>query len=126
MNGAINGENYGLEATLENNSVPGKINGLLDGKVTTPQHNAAVHLGVYADKDKAHGDLKSTVNGREYSVMVETTRTSILVDANIIRHIYIDAKVSICFRKLRHMERFALTYCFLSNVCFISSGYFNY
>ncbi|XP_063615204.1 uncharacterized protein LOC134788259, partial [Penaeus indicus] len=94
VNGAINGKNYGLEATLENNSVPGKINGLLDGKVTTPQHNAVIHLGVYADKDKAHGDFKSTVDGKEYSVMVETTRTSVVVDANIIRHILINAQIA--------------------------------
>ncbi|XP_042874952.1 uncharacterized protein LOC122255069 [Penaeus japonicus] len=94
VNSAVNGENYGLEATLKNNSVPGKINGVLDGKVNTPKHNAVLHLGVYADKDKASGDFKSTVDGKEYSVMIETTRTSILVDAKIIKHIFINAYVT--------------------------------
>lgn len=85
-----------LEGSLQNNSQPGKFNVLMDGSFKSPENTVTTNLGIYGDKTKASVDFSADVNGRpgEFALKFEVTRSSILVDANVYKHIFINAYVT--------------------------------
>nr|XP_045624060.1 uncharacterized protein LOC123774022 [Procambarus clarkii] len=83
-----------LEGSVRDNSVPGKFNVLMDGSFKCPSHTSKLSSGIFADSEKANVDLNTDINGRKYTMKIESTRTSILVDANIGRHVLLDAYIT--------------------------------
>ncbi|WP_348240147.1 hypothetical protein, partial [Salmonella enterica] len=65
-----------------------------DATMVSPNLNVKAGLGITGDSEKGLLDLKSTVNGQNYDLKIEVTKASLLIDANIIRHIVLAAYVS--------------------------------
>lgn len=90
----IKEEAYILEGKLEDNSVKGKFNVVADGSLMAPTIDAKGTLGMYADSEKATSEIHTTVNGQNYDIKFEGTKTSALIEANVIRHILVNAQIS--------------------------------
>ncbi|XP_068239150.1 uncharacterized protein [Palaemon carinicauda] len=90
----IKEEAYILEAKLEDNSVRGKFNVVANGSLVAPTIDIKGNLGLYADSEKATSEIHTTVNGQNYDLKFEGTKTSALIEANIIRHILVNAYIS--------------------------------
>ncbi|CAL4079365.1 unnamed protein product, partial [Meganyctiphanes norvegica] len=91
----INSNMKVLEGTLENKSEIGKFDVVFDGSYKCNANDVKITSTIFADKTKAN--LHSTVdyNGQAYTFVFEGTRSSLLIDANIIRHIVLNADVSL-------------------------------
>ncbi|KAG7173195.1 Apolipophorins-like 4, partial [Homarus americanus] len=83
-----------LEGTVQNKSIPEKVHILMDGNYESPVNAVTVHSGIYADREKATVDFKTDINDQKFSMTIEGTRSSLLVDASIYRHILINAYIN--------------------------------
>nr|AHJ78589.1 dLp/HDL-BGBP precursor [Astacus leptodactylus] len=90
----IETDTVSLEGSVQDNSHAGKFNVLMDGSFKCPGHTSTFSSGIFADSEKANVDLNTDINGRKYTMKIEGTRTSILVDANICRHVLLDAHIT--------------------------------
>lgn len=90
----LNEEPYIIEGMIQDNSVEGKLTIIADATMVSPNLNVKAGLGITGDSEKGLLDLKSTVNGQNYDLKIEVTKASLLIDANIIRHIVLAAYVS--------------------------------
>lgn len=87
-------ETWVLEGSLKDNSLTGKFNALVDASYKTPWNEVTLSSNVYADRENAKVDFSTNFYGQQFTLKIEGTRTSIIVDANIYKHILLNAYVS--------------------------------
>ncbi|XP_064121465.1 uncharacterized protein LOC135225850 [Macrobrachium nipponense] len=94
VNAVIKGKTYMFEGKLQDNSVRGKFNVIADASIVAPSLDIKGTLGIYADSEKANTNLHILANGQNYGLKLEGTKSSVLIEANVIRHILLNAYVS--------------------------------
>ncbi|KAK7070069.1 hypothetical protein SK128_004352 [Halocaridina rubra] len=87
----MNDETCIVEGTFKNSSTNGKMDAVLEGMCKCSLLEAKSTITINADKDKGLVDMKTNINNRDYTARLEGTRTSLLVDINIIKHLFFNA-----------------------------------
>ena len=49
---------------------------------------------VYGDPQQGKVNLQTQLNGKKYGMKMEASRNGLSIDANVVKHIIVDAKVS--------------------------------
>lgn len=83
-----------LDGTFLDKSGEGKINSVLEAAFKSSLYDVKLNSGISADSTKAHLDAKVTFNGKDYTIMIEGTRSSLTIDINAFKHILVEAFVS--------------------------------
>ncbi|XP_076066631.1 uncharacterized protein LOC143039997 [Oratosquilla oratoria] len=81
------------EINIKDKSTPSSVDLAIDGQHEGLGYRAILDTALVANKDEANFDLLFNVNDKDYTVNAEASRTSLLLDVNIIRHISLDAKI---------------------------------
>lgn len=90
----IRDETILLEGTLKDNSSQGKINAVVEGIGRSSVYEIKSTIGFSADKEKAAVDMKTVINGIDYTAKLEGSSSAIMIDINIIKHILLNAYVT--------------------------------
>ncbi|XP_068239146.1 LOW QUALITY PROTEIN: uncharacterized protein [Palaemon carinicauda] len=89
----LNGQSYILEGMLQDNSAESN-NIIADATLVSPSLEIKAGLGINYGSDTYSLDLKTAVNGQNYGLKIDLTKASLVIDANIIRHILLGAYLS--------------------------------
>lgn len=97
MIGSMAAEKYEFVGELMNTSKPGEISGILQSSLKSSQNNIAFNAYIYGDINRANVELKMIVNDQEYTIKIEGTPNSIIIDTYIFKHMLFNAYVSILY-----------------------------
>ncbi|XP_050696049.1 uncharacterized protein LOC126985337 [Eriocheir sinensis] len=82
------------KATLKDNSGPAKFDINAEGSFTFRNTDISVTSVVYGDPQQAKVDLQTKFNSKTYGMKVDATRSSLLIDANVVKHVVVNAKMN--------------------------------
>lgn len=94
MVGSMAAEKYEFVGELINSSVPGQISAVLKSSLKWSHHNIAFSGKIYGDVERADVNLKMLINDQEYTIRIEGTPSSIIIDTYIFKHMLFNAYVS--------------------------------
>lgn len=87
------------KASLRDNSGPAKFDIKAEGTFEMMGTDVALTSVVYGDPQQAKVDLQTKYNTKEYGMLLEATRSSLRIDANVVKHIVVNANVSTKFNQ---------------------------
>lgn len=119
VTGAYGEESLLFEGILLDETVPDKMHYVVEASFKSSGYDVSFHSGISAETTKAHVDAKITINGIDYTMLLEGTRTSLTLDVNALRHILISSYVSEmqCLMMLSLFIRDKCQLYFYSHVC---------
>lgn len=94
MIGSMAAEKYEFIGELINSSIPGEINAIIQSSFKSSHNNIAFNGNIYGDMERANIHLKMLVNDQEYTIKIEGTPSSIIIDTYIFKHMLFNAYVS--------------------------------
>lgn len=88
-------EKYEFVGELINSSKAGEINAIIQSSFKSSHDNIAFNGNIFGDIERANVDFKMLVNDQEYTIKIEGTPSSIMIDTYIFKHMLFNAYVSI-------------------------------
>ena len=82
------------KASIKDLSQRGTFSVAAEGIVKTLGETMALTSEIYGDSQQAKVDLQTQFNRKEYGMKMEATRSSLLIHANLVKHVVVNANVS--------------------------------
>ncbi|XP_076066635.1 uncharacterized protein LOC143040001 [Oratosquilla oratoria] len=94
VNSNLKDVGYSFEAIFKNRSTVSSFDIDLDAQFVGTGHKVILDTAIVADSEKANADLLLNINDRDYTVKAEVCHTSLLLDVNFLKHMFLEAKIS--------------------------------
>nr|UNP37702.1 dLp/HDL-BGBP protein [Scylla paramamosain] len=81
-------------ASMKDNSQPGTFNVNAEVSATIPMTTVTLTSEMYGDRQQGKINLQTQIGDKEFGLRMEATPSSLLIDANVVKHVVVNAKIN--------------------------------